>query len=71
MISFKIASSIHWLGFTITAFLLILSALDPSKDEMVIHFIASIIPNTICWALAMVIDGKRGFFPFLYTKNKI
>ena len=38
---------------------------DPSRDEMLIHFIASMIPNTLCWILANIIDGKRNYFPFL------
>ena len=45
--------------------MLVLSALDPSRDEMLIHFIASMIPNTLCWILANIIDGKRSYFPFL------
>ena len=71
MINFKIPSFIHWIGFTITIFLLILSLLDPSKDEMVIYFIASITPNAGCWIIAMAVYGKRGFFPFSSIKNKI
>jgi len=45
--------------------MLVLSFLDPSKDEMLIHFIASMIPNTLCWIIALMLDGKRKYFPFL------
>ena len=44
--------------------MLVLSFLDPSKDEMLIHFIASMIPNTLSWAIAIMLDGKRKYFPF-------
>ena len=56
---------LHWVGFLGTCSMLVLSALDPSKDEMLIHFIASMIPNTLCWILANIMDGKRNYFPFL------
>ena len=56
---------LHWIGFFGTCFMLVLSFLDPSKDEMVIHFIASMIPNTLSWAIAIMLDGKRKYFPFL------
>ena len=45
--------------------MLVLSFLDPSKDEMLIHFIASMIPNTLCWIIALMLDGKRKYLPFL------
>ena len=56
---------LHWIGFCGTCFMLVLSFLDPSKDEMLIHFIASMIPNTLSWAIAIMLDGKRKYFPFL------
>ena len=56
---------LQWVGFSGTCFMLVLSALDPSRDEMLIHFIASMIPNTLCWILANIIDGKRSYLPFL------
>ena len=56
---------LHWVGFLGTCFMLVLSALDPSKDEMLIHFIASMIPNTLYWIFANIMDGKRNYFPFL------
>ena len=56
---------LHWVGFFGTCFMLILSTLDPSRDEMLIHFIASMMPNTLCWIFANIIDGKRSYLPFL------
>ncbi len=61
----KLAEYIHWVGFIGTCFMLVLSVLDPSRDELVIHFIASLIPNTLSWLLATMIDGKRNYFPVL------
>ena len=56
---------LHWIGFSGTCFMLVLSAPDPSRDAMLIHFIASMIPNTLRWILANIMDGKRNYFPFL------
>ena len=55
---------LHWIGFSGTCFMLVLSALDPSRDEMLIHFIASMIPITLTWLLACFFNGKRNFLPF-------
>ena len=55
---------LHWVGFLGTCSMLVLSALDPSKDEMLIHFIASMIPITLTWLLACFFNGKRNFLPF-------
>ena len=59
------ASIIHWIGFSITSFMLIMSFLDPSKDEIIIHFIASMLPNTMCWIASCVLVSPRSFFPFI------
>ena len=61
----KIAITLHWIGFIITCFMLILSFLNPSKDEIIIHFIASIIPNSVCWIIAFLFAGKRHYLPFI------
>ena len=61
----KIAHILHWIGFFGTCFMLVLSFLDESRDELIIHFIASMIPNTLSWAIAIMLDGKRKYFPFL------
>ena len=34
---------LHWLGFLTTIFMLSLSFLDPSQDEIFIHFFESMI----------------------------
>jgi len=49
---------IHWFGFLLTCFMIILSALDKSRDEIFIHITA----------FASVIGGARKFFPFLKSK---
>ena len=62
---------LHWVGFLGTCFMLVLSALDPSKDEMLIHFIASMILSTLCWILANIKNEKRNYFPFLLELFKV
>jgi hypothetical protein len=61
----KFAHILHWAGFLVTCFMLVLSALDQSKDEVMIHVIASMIPITLTWAISSLIAGKRKFLPFL------
>jgi len=45
--------------------MLIASALDKSRDEIVIHLTASMIPISLTWLIAYFIGGPRKFFPFL------
>ena len=61
----KIAHFLHWIGFLISCFMLVLSFLDESRDEVIIHITASMIPNTVSWFIAALLVGKRKFFPFL------
>jgi len=56
---------IHWIGFLATCFMLVAALLDQSRDEFLIHFIASMIPNTSCWAVACLLGGSRNLLPFL------
>ena len=44
--------------------MLVLSVLDQSKDEIVIHLIASMIPITTTWQIAYFLSGKRNILPF-------
>jgi len=60
----KLLHIIHWIGFLITCFMLIASALDKSSDEIVIHLTASMIPISLTWLIAHFIGGPRKFFPF-------
>ena len=61
----KISHFLHWIGFLITCFMLVLSFLDQSRDEVFIHITASMILNTVSWLIATLLVGKRNFFPFL------
>ena len=61
----KIAHFLHWAGFLITCFMLVLSFLDQSSDEVIIHITASMIPNTASWLIVTLLVGKRNFLPFL------
>ena len=61
----KLAHLLHWIGFLGTCFMLVLSFLDQSRDELIIHFTASMVPNTLFWLIAYQIAGKRKYLPFL------
>jgi len=61
----KLAHILHWIGFLGTCFMLVLSFLDQSRDELIIHFTASMVPNTLFWLIAYLIAGKRKYLPFL------
>ena len=63
----KIAHIVHWFGFIITCLMLILSYLDQSRDEVFIHIVSSMIPNTLAWVIGTLLAGKRKFLPFLYN----
>ncbi len=67
MMFLRFSTLIHWGGFLATCFMLVASLLDRSRDELLIHLIASFIPNTSCWAVAYLIGGPRNFLPFLGT----
>jgi hypothetical protein len=60
----KIINIMHWIGFLISCFMLVFSALDQSKDETIIHIIASMIPITVTWLIACFFNGKKNFLPF-------
>ena len=61
----KLAHILHWIGFLGTCFMLVLSFLDQSRDELIIHFTASMVPNALFWLIAYLIAGKRKYLPFL------
>ena len=55
---FKIAKFIHWIGFFAFCFMLTLAALDQSKDETVIHLVASSIPLLLAIFIHYIITKK-------------
>ena len=61
----KISLKLHWLGFLITILMLSLSFLDPSQDEILIHFFASSLPLLITWIIRVFKEGPVPIFPFL------
>jgi hypothetical protein len=60
---FKIAKFIHWMGFFASCFMLTLAALDQSKDEIVIHLVASSIPLLIAILINYIITKKFKVLP--------
>jgi hypothetical protein len=61
----KTLLKLHWLGFFITIFMLSLSFLDPSQDEVFIHFFASSFPLLVTWIIRVLNVGPVPIFPFL------
>ncbi|MDA9078656.1 hypothetical protein N9K82_00635 [Gammaproteobacteria bacterium] len=45
--------------------MLILSFLDQSQDELIIHLIASSFPILIGWILRVLLVGRKHFLPFI------
>lgn len=60
---FKIAKFIHWIGFFAFCFMLTFAALDKSKDEAVIHLVASSIPLLITIFIHYIITKKFKVLP--------
>jgi hypothetical protein len=60
-----IAKIIHWSGFYVTGFMLLMTVLDQSQDEIILHLIVSFIPITVTWLIACVLGGKRNIIPFI------
>jgi len=61
----KILPLVHWLGFLASCFMLLMTFMDPSQDEVFIHLTASLIPNSGAWLFATILGGRRNFFPFI------
>ena len=62
---FKIAKFIHWIGFFIFCFMLALTALDQSKDETIIHLVASSIPLLLAIFIHYIITKKFKVLPLI------
>ena len=61
----KALLKLHWSGFFITIFMFSCSFLDPSQDEVFIHFFASSFPLIIAWIIRVLNVGPVPIFPFL------
>ena len=61
----RIAKIIHWSGFYVTGFMLLMTVLDQSQDEIILHLIVSFVPITVIWLIACVLGGKRNIIPFI------
>ena len=45
--------------------MLVMTVLDQSQDEIILHLIVSSIPITVTWLIACVLGGKRNIIPFI------
>jgi len=61
----KLLLVLHWIGFLMTLAMSVLSFMDQSKDEYMIHIIASSMPLLFTWLLRKAMAGPCRLFPFL------
>jgi len=60
-----VAKTIHWIGFFAFCFMLVASALDESKDEVIIHLTASSMPLVIAIIIRYIITREIKIMPFM------
>jgi len=60
-----VSKTIHWIGFFAFCFMLAASALDESKDEVIIHLTASSIPLVIAIIIRYIITREVKIMPFM------
>jgi hypothetical protein len=58
----KLGYLLHWIGLIGTCFMLMLSFLDQSQDELIIHLIASSFPILIGWILRVLLEEENTFY---------
>ena len=58
----KLGYLLHWIGLIGTCFMLVVSFLDQSQDELMIHLIASSFPILIGWILRVLLVGRKHFY---------
>ena len=52
---------LHWIGLAMTMVMLVLSFLDQSRDEYIIHIIASSMPLVCIWIIRNFLLKSVGF----------
>ena len=62
---FLVFEFITRVGLAITTVMLVLSLLDQSRDEYIIHITASSMPLVCIWIIRNYFVEKCRFFPFL------
>ena len=60
----KLLLILHWIGFLITLIMIGLSFMDQSKDEYMIHMLASSMPLFFTWIIRKKMAGPCKLFPF-------
>tara|TARA_B100000035_G_scaffold195485_1_gene166896 strand:+ start:971 stop:1177 length:207 start_codon:yes stop_codon:yes gene_type:complete len=60
----NIAKTIHWIGFVVFLFMLLATALDKSKDEVLIHLIASSTPLITAIIIRFLLTKEVQLWPF-------
>jgi len=61
----KLLLVLHWIGFLMSIAMLGLSFMDQSRDEYMIHIIASSMPLLFTWIIRKIMAGPCRLFPFL------
>ena len=65
----NIAKTIHWIEFVVFLFMLLATALDKSKDEVLIHLIASSTPLIIAIIIRLLLTKEVRLWPFKRKKQ--
>lgn len=67
----KLGYLLHWIGLIGTCFMLVVSFLDQSQDELMIHLIASSFPILIGWILRVLLVGRKDFLQWFWVFSKM
>ena len=65
----NIAKTIHWIGFVVFLFMLLATALDKSKDEVLIHLIASSTPLITAIIIRFLLTKEVQLWPLKRKKR--
>ena len=67
----KLGYLLHWIGLIGTCFMLVVSFLDQSQDELMIHLIVSSFPILIGWILRVLLVGRKHFLQCFWVFSKM
>ena len=65
----NIAKTIHWIGFVVFLFMLLVTALDKSKDEVLIQLIASSTPLITAIIIRFLLTKELQLWPIKGKKR--
>ena len=60
----RLASVLHWIGFLISIFIVVMTISFSDPNDYLIYFVIALVPNTIGWLIKYIFTGDGNFFPF-------